>query len=563
MTETITDNFEDIPLRRAFRYLKPAFSRTRKAIIFMAVVTVISSSLGLLPPYLGKQLFDKGVMAGETGPIIFYGLLGLGAFIVAGLLRFSAQAMFSIASNGFSLNLKSQIIKRLLILPMEFFDNQRSGYLVSRIGEVDSVTTLFSPSFFQFFASIIEAVGAAIIVVNISSRVTLIMLPFIPVFLFVTMWMSKILRRNTNILRETSALTVGGLQEIISGVTEIKHYDSKGNKLMEILARYKELASRSIRLALMMAAGSGSLGLLTNILSVTIMIFIGVLITRDQLTIGDYVALTGYAMKVFIPVQAFGAISLSLQPAIMSMKRLSMFFESETEQEIWGNKKVSSLKGNISFKDVTFGYNTLSQPVLSNCTFTIHPGESIAIYGGNGSGKSTILKLILGMYYYYQGEICIDNYNLHEYDVESLRNWIGIVSQNTFLFKGNLVDNIRMASPDVSRRELENALELSGCMNIFGDNIDGIEIEEFGKNLSAGQKQAASIARCLLKNPDILMFDEATTHLDNTARKIVLDAFQNTFIDKTRIIITHDHGIAKIADHILLLEEGKIKKKTF
>lgn len=558
-----SNNSEQIPLRRVFHYLKPAFMRTRKAILIMAFVTIISGALGLLPPYLGKQVFDKGVMAGNASPIVFYGLLTLGAYFLAAALRFGSQVLFSVASNRFSLNLKSQILRRLLILPMEFFDKQRSGYLVSRVSEADAVTTLFSPSIFQFIAGLIEAVGALIIVINISGQVALLMLPFMPVFLVLTTWMSKKLRQSTNILRETSAVTIGGLQEIVSGVNEIKQYDTKGRKLSETLAQYKELASRSIKQSIFITTGTGSLGLLTSILSVAVMIFIGILITRDQLTIGDYIALTGYSMKIFAPVQMFGNLSLTFQPAIASMKRLGMFFESETEQELWGEKKVNEINGSINFTDVSFGYDVAVQPVLRNCNFSILPGESVAILGRNGSGKSTILKLILGMYHDYAGGILIDDIELHEYEITSIRNRTGIVSQNTFLFRGSLLDNIRMAASDASENDIERVLDSSGCTKLFGDKLDGIQIEEYGKNLSGGQRQAAAIARCLLKNPDILMFDEATTHLDNATRHVVLDAFKNTFKGKTRIIITHDYEIAKMADRVLLLEDGNIRELLY
>jgi ABC-type multidrug transport system fused ATPase/permease subunit len=150
---------------------------------------------------------------------------------------------------------------------------------------------------------------------------------------------------------------------------------------------------------------------------------------------------------------------------------------------------------------------------------------------------------------------------MKELDILSVRNRIGIVSQNTFLFRGSLLDNIKIANPSATRESIERAAELSGCNLVF-DNCSNVQIEEFGRNLSEGQKQAASIARCLLKNPDLLMFDEATTHLDTETRKIVLSAIKNMFSGKIRIIITHDYEVAKIADRILLLECGEVKEIT-
>jgi ABC-type bacteriocin/lantibiotic exporter with double-glycine peptidase domain len=456
--------------------------------------------------------------------------------------------------------LKSQILRRLLDIPAEFFDKQSSGYLVGRVSEADSVTAVFSPSIFQFIAGLIEAVGALAIVTSISGEIALLMLPFLPTFFVLTTWTSRRLRQSTVILKESSAITHGGVQEMMAGITEIKLSDAEGRKLNDVVGQYRSLASKSVSQSISMAVGNSSLGMLTNVLSVAITIFIGIMITRDQLTIGDYVALSGYSMKVFGPVQMFGNLSLILQPAVASMKRLGIFFESETEREIWGTSKVSSIDGKITFKGVSFGYDSTSEPILKDCSFSILPGQSVAIIGDNGAGKSTVLKLILGMYHNYRGEILLDDVELREYDIISVRSRVGVVSQHVVLFRGSLADNVRIASPDASDGRMGEVLEVSGCARLFGDKLNERRIEEHGKNLSGGQRQAAAIARCLLKNPDVLMFDEATTHLDTIARHVVLDAFQNAFREKTRIIVTHDCEIARIADRVYLLENGKVKE---
>lgn len=558
-----TDELKSISLRKAFSYLKPSFVKTGKLIFILCFITVVFSIFRLAPPYLGKQVFDNGIMANDVGNIMYYGLLTLGTYLLASLIKFGAQALFTIVSNRFSLNLKSQILHKLLRLPIEYFDKQRSGYVVSRVHEADSVASLFNPTVFQFLASLIEAVGAMIIVLSISVQITLVLIPFIPVFIILTTWMSKKIRKNTAILREISAVTVGGVQEVVSGINEIKHYDMEGSKLKEILAKYTELAARNIKQTLFLTAGTGSLGLLNNIVSVVIMIYIGIMITREQLTIGDYVALTGYSMMLLNPVQIFGSLLIIIQPALTSVKRISIFFTPDSETELWGDIKPSSIEGKIQFSNVGFMYDASGQAVLNRCDFTILPGEAVAILGKNGSGKSTILKLILGMYHRYDGSIRIDNIDLHHYHIATLRSKIGIVSQNTFLFKGSLLDNIRIAYPDASSDRLDEVLALSGCNSLFNDGLETISVEEYGKNLSGGQKQAASIARCLLKETDVLLFDEATTHLDTFTKKVVENAIFNTFKDKTRIIITHDINIAQIADRVLKLEKGTINPSAY
>lgn len=532
----------------------------RKTIIFLVFVTIASSILDLIPPYLGKQVFDKGVMKNNIDSIVFFGLLTLGTYLLIFSTKFSGQVLFSIASNRFTLNLKKNILKRLSILPTEFFDKQRSGYLVNRINEADGISTVFSPTIFQFITGIIESIGALIIIINIDGQLVLLLVPFIPVLFFITTWMSKKLRTSIAVLKESSAITISGLQEIVTGINEIKQNDIESKKINHTIDQYKELTLKRIKQSLLVAGGLGSIGLITSLFSITVMIFIGILITNGQLTIGDYVALTGYSIKVITPIQSFGNLSLIFQPVIVSIQRLGVFFNTDTEQEIWGDREAYSLNGDIEFSHVAFGYDTSSSLVMRDCSFSISHGESVSIYGNNGIGKSTIFKLILGMYNNYKGNILIDKRELHEYSIFSLRKRIGIVSQNTFLFKGSLLDNIRISSPSIPEYRIKEVLKISGCEIIFGDNVANIQVEEYGKNLSGGQKQAAAIARCLLRDPDILLFDEATIHLDEVSSKIVLDAFINVFKDKTRIIITHDYTIAGLVDRILFLNDGMIQE---
>ncbi|MCL0098111.1 ATP-binding cassette domain-containing protein [Dehalococcoidia bacterium] len=184
----------------------------------------------------------------------------------------------------------------------------------------------------------------------------------------------------------------------------------------------------------------------------------------------------------------------------------------------------------------------------------------MAILGKNGAGKSTVVKLTLGFYPEYDGEILIDGRNLRDYDVVSLRRRVGIVSQNVVLFTGSLWENVKMASPEASQEAVQRALALSGCRDTFDGDLGKIDIAESGKTLSGGQRQAVAIARCLLKDPDVLIFDEATAHLDSSTRGVVVHALNHVFAHKTRVLITHDREIAGVADTVLFLEEGVVRR---
>ncbi len=326
--------------------------------------------------------------------------------------------------------------------------------------------------------------------------------------------------------------------------------------------QFASVATTRIRQSISMGMGTQSLGFLTNVASIIVLMLSGIYIARGQLSIGDYVALAGYTGKLFVPVQLFGSLSLTLQPVLVALARLSIIFGGETEQEVWGKRRVEKINGAIECQNVRFAYNPAKGDVIRGVSFSIKPGERVALLGPNGSGKSTIVKLLLGFYPNYRGEILIDGVELHKYDVASLRKGIGIVSQNAFLFTGTLWENVKMSVPSAPDETMERVLALSGCAHVFSGDLRKIFIAEAGRNLSGGQRQAVAIARCLLKDPDLLIFDEATAHLDMQACKAVMDAFVNVFFGKTRILIAHDPGIAKFAERILLLKDGRIKEEV-
>jgi ABC-type bacteriocin/lantibiotic exporter with double-glycine peptidase domain len=545
---------------KELKFVRPSLIPVIKLIVTMAILILISSGLGLIAPYFSKQLFDRGIISQNVSEIIRYGLLSLGTAILALGLGFASQILFTLASTRFSLNIKGRTLERLLNMPYEFFDKRKAGYLVSRVNEADGLAGLFSPSVFAFFASLIEGVGAVIIVFRLNVPIALILIPFMIAFYLVSRWMSRKLRASSNVLMENFAISSGSLQETVAGVADVKQLNIENKKSNEIRSLFEAVANNRIKQSVFMSSGSSILGIVNVFATVTVTILAGISIVEGQLSIGDYVAITMYALKILTPVQLFGNLSIMLQPILTSLGRLKLIFESKTEQEFWGDRKISNIKGEISFRDVSFGYDPEKGDVLKNCSFSISPGECIALYGANGTGKSTIFKLMLGFYPNYAGEIQIDGTELHQFEMSSLRQRVGIVSQNLFLFTGRLKDNIKMAAPEVSNDDIDRVLKMSGCMSVFNGEVENIHVMELGRNLSGGQRQAVAIARCMLKNPDVLLFDEVTAHLDMQTRQIVMNAIKEGFPDKTRILITQDRGTATIADRILLLEGGNIRE---
>lgn len=557
MKNTLTQNKKTGRFKE-FQYIRPSLKKVYKFLFIILFLTLISAGLGLLTPYLSKLIFDQGILSNDTGQIIYYGLLTLVAYLFSNALQFGAQAIFIVASNRFALSLKEQVLGHLFSLSFDFFDKKQSGYLVMRVNEADAIGGLFSPVLFQIFASLIQAIGALVIVVKINIPILLVLIPFAMFLYLASRYMSKSIQKSSNVLAESMATTMGSMQEAVSGVAEIKQFTAESQKVNEIMKQFIIVTKNRIKQLISLTSGTSLLGFISSASGVAVIIVAGILITGGQLSIGDYVALSMYAGQISAPFVLIGNLSITFQPLLVALKRLGLIFESKTEQAIWGNYDVHKIEGDIQFKEFTFRYDADKPDVLKNCAFSIHAGECIALYGSNGSGKSTILKLILGFYPNYSGGIYIDNKELHQYDLSSLRKRMGIVSQNLFLFDGTLESNVRIAATNASKEAFKNALDLSGCSSLFKDKTDIIKTGELGRYLSGGQKQAVAVARCILKDPDMLMFDEATAFLDLPTREIVISAIRNVFKNRTRLIITQDREIAEIADRVFYLENGQV-----
>ncbi len=288
-------------------------------------------------------------------------------------------------------------------------------------------------------------------------------------------------------------------------------------------------------------------------------------IIEGKFTIGTYIAFSAYLAKLYGPTQILATMGLTLQPAITALQRVSELFEIAEERD--EGKKVSKVRGEIEFRDVHFSYDSSKEDVLKGISFKINAGEKVLIRGPNGSGKSTIVKLILGLYKAERGEIFIDGHEISELSLSSLRERISIVSQNVFLFHDTIKNNILYSRPDAKEEELIEALRLSGAyefvMNL-SDNSDKLEtwIGEGGKTLSGGERKKLSIARAILKESDIIIFDEATSELDSESEGRIEDLIKERMKGRTCIIISHKSFENHLFDRIIHLEEGRIIEES-
>ena len=400
------------------------FSYFKKAkILSLFFLMIISSVLTLLPPYLVSYILDEGVVKTSIETIVYCSIFLVFIYICSFAVNYFISQNLTKTSSYFIADLKNDLFTKILKLPMEFFDKQQTGYIFERIKETESFNVFFSPVFLKFVTSIVSFVGALVLVCSVRWELSLILLLFLPVIYYFTNYSSIKIKKASKALLETTAQTSGKVQENIGGISAVKELKMENQRSSEISRQLKQVADKSVKRGKMMNIASEGIVGITNIASVLLIVFSGIFIIKGKMSLGNYWAVSQYALLIFAPMQLLASISIMVQPGIAALTRINELLKLKTE-------------------DLTsFGYS--EKTVIDNFNMAISRNEKVALLGKNGSGKTTIAKLLLGFYKDYSGSIRINDIEIKNVSLSDLRNRVGIVAQNIVLFSGTLLDNIR------------------------------------------------------------------------------------------------------------------------
>jgi len=546
-------------MMKKIRFIIKYLLNMKGIMALITFLTFLSSGMNLLLPYLTKEIFDSGIMAGNIGLIIRLSLLLIGIYVVKFFVNYYSNNLYTKSSVLFTMSIKKDLYSHLLQLPMRYFDQNKKGYLLSRIDEANSLSVLFSSVIFDFIATFITAIGALYFILSKSWVLGAVSFVFLPLFYLLTRLSLRRIHVSSRDLYEVTAKTKGKLQESIEGIQELKQLNNEEKTFEELKEQINKISAKTIKRGKFAAMGTESVSFLMNTSQVLITIIIGIFIVQGNLSIGDYMALTQYVLMLYAPVQLLATFSMTIQPGLAALERIGDILSEDTEKRTSGIS-VESID-HIEFRNVSFHYETRGT-ILNNVTFTMKKGENVSLEGVNGSGKSTIVKLLLGLYPDYSGVININGINLKDINIKSLRDKVGIVSQNVILFSGTLLDNIKMANPNISDEGLGQLLEIFNDKMFQDMDPYAMMISEKGNNLSGGQRQKIAILRAMAKDPEILIFDEATSNLDNASKMLLKNAICNIFDEKTCIIISHEEEISGLSDIVLQVDEGTVTKKV-
>ena len=556
-------------MKKLLAYLKP-FHLSLLIVILFAIGSAAFSIVG--PKILGRattRLFEGLVskVSGEIGAAIDFSYIGKIILILIGLYMIST--LFSIIQ-GFivtgvaqkvSYNLRKEISKKMNRLPLKYFDKVTHGEVLSRItNDVDTLSQTLNQSLSQIITSVTTLIGVLIMMISISIQMTLVAILILPLsmglVIFVVKKSQKYFKDQQKFLGEVN----GHVEEVYSGHTIMKAFNGEKqaiNTFTEINDELYHSAWKSQFLSGMMMPIMTFIG---NLGYVAVSILGGYLTIKQKIEVGDILSFIQYIRSFTQPIAQVAQISNVLQSTVAASERVFEFLEEEEIVEDSVNSyDLEEIEGGVTFQHVKFGY-TPEQLIIKDFNAKIQPGQKVAIVGPTGAGKTTIVKLLMRFYELNEGEILIDDINITDLKRDQLRGLFGMVLQDTWLFSGSIMENIRYGKLDATDAEVIKAAQ-SAHVDHFVKTLPAgydMEINEEANNISAGQKQLLTIARAILKDPKILILDEATSSVDTRTEILIQKAMENLMKDRTSFIIAHRLSTIRNADLILVMKDGDI-----
>ncbi|WP_024770441.1 ABC transporter ATP-binding protein [Aquimarina macrocephali] len=534
----------------------------RKNLVFIGLLLIVLSRLAsLVLPMASKYLMDD-VIAKKDYEMLKMLLIGVGlAILVQAITSFLLTRILSVQAQFLISELRAQVQKKVLSLPISFFDNTKSGALVSRImSDVEGVRNLIGTGLVQLVGGTITAIISLVLLIRISPSMTLFVLVPVSVFGIVALKAFKYIRPIFRKRGVINAEVKGRLTETLAGVRVIKGFNAEAqeNKTFEEgVDRLFQNVKKSLTATAIMTSSST---FLLGIASTGIMGIGGYKIMIDELTIGDFLSFTLLLGFMIAPIVQMSNIGSQLTEALAGLDRTEELMNMTPEEEIEDrNITLDNITGNIIFDNVSFSYEE-GKEVLHNISFKAPSGSVTALVGSSGSGKSTIAGLAATFLNPKSGTITIDDNDISKVKLHSFRRNLGVVLQDEFLFEGSIRENILFPNPGATEAQLQQAVKAS-YVNEFTDRFDdGLDtlIGERGVKLSGGQRQRIAIARAILADPKIIILDEATSNLDTESEALIQKSLGELMKGRTTFVIAHRLSTIKKADQILVIESGNI-----
>ena len=534
----------------------------KRKLVFMGLFLIaISKAASFVAPIASRYLIDNVIVNKDVNMLKYLVAGVMLAILVQAVTSFLLTKILSVQAQYLISELRAQVQKKVLALPVRFFDNAKSGALVSRImSDVEGVRNLIGTGLVQLVGGIITAVVSVTLLMKISVFMTLFTFVPLTIFAIIALKAFKIIRPIFRNRGKINAEVKGRLTETLGGIRVIKGFNAEKQEeeVFEVgVERLYENVKKSLTTTAFMTSSST---FLLGVATTSVMGFGGYKIIQDTLTVGQFVEFTVLLGLMIAPIVQMSSVGSQLTEALAGLDRTEelMNLEEESDEEN-RNIVLDDVVGKMSFSDVSFSYEEDKQ-VLHNISFDVEPGQVIALVGSSGSGKSTIAGLAASFLNPDSGKITVDGQDLSKVNLNSFRQHLGVVLQDDFLFEGTIRENILFPRPDASEEKLREAVK-AAYVDEFTERFDkGLDtlIGERGVKLSGGQRQRIAIARAILADPKILVLDEATSSLDTESEALIQKSLGELTKGRTTFVIAHRLSTIRKADQILVIENGHI-----
>lgn len=546
----------------SYKWAFKEFIWPRKKIIFIGIVLIIAKSLaGLVLPYASKSLIDDVIPSKDMHALSILLIVVCISILIAAVTSFELTRLLSVEAQHLISVLRAKVQRKLLTLPISFFDNNKSGALVSRVmNDVEGVRNLVGTGLVQLVGGTITAVISLVILIKINALMTVFVLVPVAIFAIVALKAFGYIRPIFRDRGKISAEVTGRLTETLNGVRVIKGFNAEEqeNKTFEegVERLFLNVKKSLTATALITSSSTFLLGLA----SAGIMGIGGYFIMNNTMTIGEFVSFTLFLGFMIAPIVQMSNIGSQLTEAMAGLDRTQELMNM-TEEDNPEIRKVilEEIVGDMVFDDVSFSYEK-SKEVLHHISFKAPSGSVTALVGSSGSGKTTIAGLAASFLNPSEGKVTVDGIDLSTVNLSSFRSHLGVVLQDDFLYEGTIRENILFPRPNASEAQLLEAVK-GAYVNEFTDRFEnGLDtvIGERGVKLSGGQRQRITIARALLADPKIIILDEATSNLDTESESFIQKSLHILMKDRTTFVIAHRLSTIQKADQILVIENGNI-----
>lgn len=542
---------------RILSYIKPYMHR----LLFAMVCTIMAAAGNLYIPWIIKDMIDE-VLADKNGTMLNWIAASIIAiFIVRGLFWYGQNYLMSYVGQSVIIDIRAAVFKKLQRLSVSFYDKNKTGTIMSYVtNDVNALQSAMVENTIEMITEGFILIGSVVAMIYLNWRLTLFTVCTFPVVLWFMEFFGKKIRKTGGRIQECTADITSVLQESVASARVIKSFVREDYEVDRFDVENKANFRANMKNAQLMATLTPVVELVAAI-GVTMIIWYGSNnVINGTITAGSLVAFLTYAVNISNPIKRLTRVIGNIQKALAAAQRVFMIIDMPEEiAESRDAKQLPEVSGKVEFQNVSFAYNDKGN-VITDLSFSVKPGEVIAIVGPSGAGKSTIANLLPRFYDVNKGDIKIDGHSVREVTLDSLREQVGIVPQETMLFNGSVYNNILYGRLDATKEEIEAAAKAANAHDFIMQLTDGYETKlgDRGVNLSGGQRQRIAIARAILKNPRILILDEATSALDTESERVVQEALDRLMVGRTSFVIAHRLSTVKNADKILVLEKGNL-----